>query len=72
MATAKTVWDANGKITYLQSSGYDAKRETLVFSTNHFSVYGVGYKNPMAFTDISNPETGGPKISGYTVVKGDS
>lgn len=46
--------DENGKTTYLRNSSYDTYRETLVFSTNHFSVYGIGYNEPMKFTDISN------------------
>ncbi len=44
--------DAKGKVTYLTDSGYDAKRGTVVFSTNHFSSYGVAYKASFNFTDI--------------------
>ncbi len=44
--------DANGKVTYLTDSSYDAKRGTVVFSTNHFSTYGVAYKASFNFTDI--------------------
>lgn len=44
--------DAKGKVIYLTDSGYDAKRGTVVFSTNHFSTYGVAYKVSFNFTDI--------------------
>ena len=44
--------DAEGKVTYLTDSSYDAKRGTVVFSTNHFSTYGVAYKASFNFTDI--------------------
>jgi len=44
--------DAKGKVTYLTDSGYDAKRETVMFSTSHFSTYGVAYKVSFKFTDI--------------------
>ena len=44
--------DANGKVTYLTDSSYDAKRGTVVFSTNHFSTYGIAYKASSQFTDI--------------------
>ncbi|WRS27878.1 S-layer homology domain-containing protein [Oscillospiraceae bacterium MB08-C2-2] len=44
--------DAKGKVTYLTDSSYDAKRGTVVFSTSHFSTYGVAYKAGFNFTDI--------------------
>ncbi len=44
--------DAEGKVTYLTDSSYDAKRGTVVFSTSHFSTYGVAYKASFNFTDI--------------------
>jgi hypothetical protein len=44
--------DAKGKVTYLTDSSYDAKRGTVVFSTSHFSTYGVAYKASFNFTDI--------------------
>lgn len=47
--------DENGKVIYLANSRYDDARESLVFSTNHFSVYGVGYKSDaQRFSDITN------------------
>ena len=45
--------DANGKVTYLTDSSYDAKRGTVVFSTSHFSTYGIAYKASFNFTDIN-------------------
>ncbi|MDD4389263.1 MAG: S-layer homology domain-containing protein [Eubacteriales bacterium] len=45
--------DGNGKVTYLTDSSYDAKRGTVMFSTNHFSTYGVAYKASFKFTDIN-------------------
>ncbi|MEA4893281.1 MAG: S-layer homology domain-containing protein [Peptococcaceae bacterium] len=45
--------DSKGKVTYLTDSSYDAKRGTVVFSTSHFSTYGVAYKASFKFTDIN-------------------
>lgn len=45
--------DANDKITYLTDSSYDAKRGTVVFSTSHFSTYGIACKGDASFTDIN-------------------
>ena len=44
--------DAKGKVTYLTDSSYDAQRGTVVFSTSHFSTYGIAYKASFNFTDI--------------------
>lgn len=44
--------DAKGKVTYLTDSSYDARRGTVVFSTSHFSTYGIAYKASFNFTDI--------------------
>lgn len=46
--------DSNGKVNYITNSSYDADAKVLRFSTNHFSVYGISYKAPIAFTDIAN------------------
>ena len=44
-----------GKVEWITKSSYDASLKAMVFETGHFSVYGVGYKNPApAFTDIHN------------------
>jgi len=45
--------DTKGKVTYLTASSYDAKRGTVVFSTNHFSTYGVACKVSANYTDIN-------------------
>ena len=47
--------DDAGKVEWITRSSYDASLKAMVFETGHFSVYGVGYKNPApAFTDIHN------------------
>lgn len=47
--------DANNQIKRIADSAYDANSGRMMFSTNHFSVYGVGYAAPIAkFTDISS------------------
>ena len=47
--------DDAGKVEWITRSSYDASLKAVVFETGHFSVYGVGYKNPApAFTDIHN------------------
>ncbi len=46
--------DASGKVQWLISSVYDSLDMVLRFSSNHFSTYGVGYKqNAPSFTDIN-------------------
>ena len=48
--------DDAGKVEWITKSSYDASLKAVVFETGHFSVYGVGYKNPApAFTDITRP-----------------
>lgn len=45
--------DANGKVHWLTNSVYDSVEKVLRFSTDHFSTYGVGYKQDApSFTDI--------------------
>jgi len=47
--------DESGKVQWLTSSVYDSLNKVLRFSTNHFSTYGVGYKqNALAFTDAGS------------------
>ena len=47
--------DDAGKVEWITRSSYDASLKAVVFETGHFSVYGVGYKNPApAFIDIHN------------------
>ncbi len=46
--------DAKGNATRIAGSAYDANSRSIIFTTTHFSVYGVGYTAPSAkFTDIS-------------------
>ena len=46
--------DADGKVEWLTKSSYDADQKALIFEASHFSIYGVGYKNPApVFTDIT-------------------
>ena len=45
--------EANGRVQWLISSVYDGLNGVLRFSTNHFSTYGVGYKQDVpSFADI--------------------
>ena len=47
--------DDAGKVEWITRSSYDASLKAVVFETGHFSIYGIGYKNPVpAFTDIHN------------------
>ncbi len=47
--------DDSGKSARIASSAYDAGNGCVIFSTNHFSVYGIGYTAPSAkFTDIAD------------------
>lgn len=47
--------DDAGRVEWITKSSYDVSLKAVVFETGHFSVYGVGYKNPApAFTDIHN------------------
>nr|WP_329752440.1 S-layer homology domain-containing protein [Clostridium sp. CM74B_53] len=46
--------DDAGKVEWITRSSYDASLKAVVFETGHFSIYGIGYKNPApAFTDIT-------------------
>lgn len=46
--------DGNGRTTRMGASAYDANSGCLIFTTSHFSVYGIGYTAPTAkFSDIS-------------------
>ena len=45
--------DDKGKVEWLTKSSYDPDLGAVIFETGHFSIYGIGYKNPIpAFTDI--------------------
>jgi len=45
--------DGNGKVHWLTHSVYDSEAKVLRFTTNHFSTYGVGYKQGNTFTDTA-------------------
>ena len=46
--------DAKGNATRIAGSAYDANSGCVMFTTTHFSLYGVGYTAPSAkFTDIT-------------------
>ncbi|WP_085832365.1 S-layer homology domain-containing protein [Clostridium merdae] len=48
-----TYVDVSGNAVRVPGSAYDVNSKSLIFVTNHFSVYGVGYTAPPAqFTDI--------------------
>lgn len=47
--------DDEGNAARIAGSTYDANSRSVIFSTGHLSVYGVGYQSPSEkFTDISN------------------
>ena len=47
--------DSRGKVNKIDQSLYDSKSGAVTFSTNHFSLYGVGYSAPVeGFSDIKN------------------
>lgn len=47
--------DENKKVQWIENSVYDSVKKLLNFNTNHFSIYGIGYKETdIAFTDIAN------------------
>lgn len=46
--------DDSGKATRIDASAYDANSRSMIFGSNHLSVYGVGYSEPKnKFADIS-------------------
>lgn len=45
--------DEAGKAEWLTESSYDADSKALIFATSHFSVFGIGYKAPVNYADIS-------------------
>lgn len=45
--------DGSGKVQWITKSSYDLDQRAVIFEAEHFSIYGVGYKNPAPnFTDI--------------------
>lgn len=46
--------DANGNASRIAGSAYDANSGCVIFTTTHFSLYGIGYTAPAAkFTDTT-------------------
>lgn len=45
--------DENGKVSYITNSSYDAKSKVLRFETNHFGVYGIGYKETINIEPVA-------------------
>lgn len=46
--------DGKGNATRIEGSTYDGNSKSIIFNSNHFSVYGVGYTSPSEeFKDIS-------------------
>lgn len=48
------VYADGGSAVWLDHSCYDRNMGAVLFNTNHFSVFGVGYKAPPSFTDTGN------------------
>lgn len=47
--------DDKGIVSRVPGSAYDVNSQSIIFATNHFSVYGVSYTDPTAqFTDVSS------------------
>ncbi len=47
--------DNKGNVSRVPGSAYDVNSQSIIFATNHFSVYGVSYTGPAAqFTDVSS------------------
>lgn len=47
--------DGKGQVNRIADSSYDANSGSVMFATDHFSVYGIGYTAaPVKFTDISS------------------
>ena len=47
--------DENGNVQWISKSSYNMDQEAVIFAAEHFSIYGIGYKNQIpAFTDVNN------------------
>lgn len=46
--------DDLGNLNWIWDSDYRQDRKTLEFRTNHFSIFGIGYKEIPSFTDTDN------------------
>ena len=46
--------DKQGKVEWLTKSSYDKDNKAVIFVSDHFSVYGIGYKKDIIkFKDIN-------------------
>ena len=47
--------DENGNVQWINKSSYNMDQKAVIFVAEHFSIYGIGYKNQIpAFTDVNN------------------
>ena len=47
--------DENGNVQWISKSSYNMDQKAVIFAAEHFSIYGIGYKNQIpAFTDVNN------------------
>lgn len=46
--------DDSGKVSWITNSAYDKDASLLRFSTNHFSLFGIGYKEIPVFMDTTD------------------
>ena len=47
--------DENGHVQWISKSSYNMDQKAVIFAAEHFSIYGIGYKNQIpAFTDVNN------------------
>ena len=47
--------DENGNVQWISKSSYNMDQKAVIFVAEHFSIYGIGYKNQAtAFTDVNN------------------
>lgn len=61
--------DDQGNATPVTESSYDTNSRSIIFSTNHFSMFGVGYTSPIEkYTDIATHWA--RESSDYTVGRG--
>ncbi len=49
--------DENGKLHWLENSVYDSVEKVVRFSTNHFSIYAVGYKQTQTESTDTDRDT---------------
>lgn len=57
--------DEKGKLQWIDDSHYDSQSKSVVFNTNHFSTYGVGYKEDTTLIETPN-RTETPQVVALT------